>query len=166
MNLSLSLAPHSLKAEHRLQSALDYAVVRGVIVVAAAGNQSIAGSTVITRHPWVIPVMACDLQGRPAPYSNFGRSIGTRGLSAPGNGIATSTAAGQAANFRGTSIAVPYITGTIALLWSIFPNASAQQVKLAVTRANSRRASVVSPLLDAWAAYQTMSSNDDSRKLM
>jgi hypothetical protein len=28
---------------------------RGVIVVADAGNQGVVGSSVITRHPWVIP---------------------------------------------------------------------------------------------------------------
>ena len=38
---------------------------RGVIVVAAAGNQGTLGSSAITRHPWVIPVVACDLRGRP-----------------------------------------------------------------------------------------------------
>lgn len=50
------------------------------------------------------------------------------------------------------------LTGTIALLWSAFPNASAAEIKLAVTRAIApRRTTVVSPLLDAWAAYQVFS---------
>jgi subtilisin family serine protease len=150
INLSLALATPSMNNERLLQRALDYSILRGVIIVAAAGNQNAIGSTAITRHPWVIPVMACDLQGRPAPYSNFGRSIGNRGLSAPGAGD-------QRAGFHGTSIAAAYVTGAIALLWSTFPDASAQQVKIAVTQAKARRASVVSPVLDAWAAYQWLS---------
>lgn len=120
-----------------------------MIVVAAAGNQKAVGSTVITRHPWVVPVMACDLQGRPAAYSNFGRSIGNRGLSAPGAGLWS--------RFQGTSIAAAYVTGAIALLRSMFPEASAQQVQVAITHAKARRASLVSPMLDAWAAYQWLS---------
>lgn len=156
VNLSLALAQPSMRGERALEAALDHAILRGVIIVAAAGNQNILGSTVITRHPWVIPIVACDRNGRPSAYSNFGRSIGSRGLRAPGDGVISSGANGQAFPSSGTSVATPFVTGTIALLWSIFPAASAQQVKLAVTQATARRASVVPPLLDAWAAYQTL----------
>ena len=61
INLSLALAQPSGKGEQALKEALDQAVRRGVIVVAAAGNQGTLGSSAITRHPWVIPVAACDL---------------------------------------------------------------------------------------------------------
>ena len=65
-------------------------------MVAAAGNQGTVGSSVITRHPWVIPVIACDLQGRPTTESNLGSSIGRRGLAAPGENIASlGTTAGR-----------------------------------------------------------------------
>jgi subtilisin family serine protease len=154
INLSLALVQPSLTSERLLQSALDHALTRGVIIVAAAGNQRALGSTVITRHPWVIPVMACDLQGRPAAYSNFGRSIGSRGLSAPGDSPSPSGA--REFQFRGTSVAAPYITGTVALLWSLFPGATAQAVKLAVTGAATRRPGIVPPLLNAASAYQLL----------
>src|ERR1700756_4165968 len=87
LNLSAAVAQHSVKGEGELQSALDYAAQRFVIVVAAAGNQRMVGSSVITRHPWVIPVAGCDLQGRPQSQSNLGSSIGRRGLLAPAEGI-------------------------------------------------------------------------------
>src|SRR5690242_8295248 len=87
INLSLALAQPATRGEQALQAALDQAVGRGVIVVAAAGNQGTLGSTAITRHPWVIPVVACSLQGRPMNVSNLGSSIGRRGLSAPGDGV-------------------------------------------------------------------------------
>jgi subtilisin family serine protease len=41
LNLSAALAQPSFKGEGELQSALDYAAQRAVIVVAAAGNQGI-----------------------------------------------------------------------------------------------------------------------------
>ncbi|MDQ3959848.1 MAG: S8 family serine peptidase [Pseudomonadota bacterium] len=65
INLSLALAQPSTKGECELEEALDHATRCGMIVVAAAGNQGTLGSTAITRHPWVIPVVAYDQQGRP-----------------------------------------------------------------------------------------------------
>ena len=60
INLSLALEEPSTAEDEALQAAIAQAVRRGVIVVAAAGNQGTLGSSTITRHPWVIPVVACD----------------------------------------------------------------------------------------------------------
>jgi subtilisin family serine protease len=155
INLSLALAEPSIKEEQALREALNQALRRDAIVVAAAGNQGTLGSSAITRHPWVIPVVACDRSGRPLQESNLGNSIGRRGISAPGDNITSLGAGNQALALGGTSVAVPFVTGTVALLRSEFPDASAGQVRLALTqRSTPRRASVVPPVLDAWAAYQ------------
>jgi subtilisin family serine protease len=157
INLSLALAQPSTRGEQALVEALNQAVRRGVIVVAAAGNQSTLGSSAITRHPWVITVVACDLGGRPMNESNLGSSIGRRGVSAPGDSITSLGSEGGSLTLGGTSVAVPFVTGTAALLWSEFPSATAAQIKLAITHATTlRRASVVPPLLDATAAYQIL----------
>jgi subtilisin family serine protease len=157
INLSLALAQPSSKGEQALEDALDLAVRRGVLVVAAAGNQGTLGSSAISRHPWVIPVVACDLRGRPLNESNLGSSIGRRGLTAPGDGITSLGTEGQTLTLGGTSVAVPFVTGAIALLWSEFLGATAVQIKLAISRTSApRRASVVPPLLDAATAYQAM----------
>jgi subtilisin family serine protease len=158
LNLSLALARPSIGEEQALEEALNQAAKRRMIVVAAAGNQGTLGSSAITRHPWVIPVVACDLAGRPMKESNLGGSIGRGGLSAPGDGITSLGAEGRPLTFSGTSVAAPFVTGAIALLWSEFPTASAAQIKLAITQTGvRRRASVVPPLLDAMAAYRTLS---------
>jgi subtilisin family serine protease len=157
INLSVALAQPSSKSERPLEEALNYAARRRVIVVAAAGNQGTIGSTPITRHQWVIPVVACDLQGKPMSQSNLGSSIGRRGLRAPGDNIRSLGAEGKPLTLGGTSVAAPFATGAIALLWSAFPAASGAEVKQAITQAHARRRdTVVPPLLDAWAAYQTM----------
>jgi subtilisin family serine protease len=157
INLSLALARPSTKGEQALEEVLNHAVRRGVIVVAAAGNQGTLGSSAITRHPWVIPVVACNLAGRPMNESNLGSSIGRRGLCAPGDGITSLSAEGQPLTLGGTSVAVPFVTGAIALLWSELPAATAAQIKLAIFQASAlRRASVVPPLLDAAMAYQSL----------
>ena len=157
INLSAALAQPSSRGEFELDDALDHAAKQGVLVVAAAGNQGMVGSTAITRHPWIIPVAACDLQGRPTHESNLGSSIGRRGLSAPGEGITSLAATGQPLTFGGTSAAAPFVTGTIALLWSEFPSVSAADLKGALTQTSgTRRRSVVPPLLDAWHSYQVL----------
>jgi subtilisin family serine protease len=157
LNLSVALVNPSSTGQRELEEALDYAARRGVIAVAAAGNQGAVGSSAITGHPWVIPVVACDHQGRPISYSNLGSSIGRRGLGAPGDDVTSLGATGKPLTFGGTSVAAPFVTGAIALLWSEFPSATASEVKFAVTQASGqRRISVVPPLLDAWAAYKRL----------
>jgi subtilisin family serine protease len=159
LNLSVAFAQPSSGGERELEEALDYAARVGVIVVAAAGNQGTLGSSAITRHPWVIPVAGCDRRGRPVGQTNLGSSVGRRGLLAPGEGVVSLGAEGEPHTSGGTSVAAPFVTGTIALLWSIFPRASAAEVKNAVTMsAYGRRTTVVPPLLDAWASHQTMAT--------
>ncbi len=157
LNLSVALSHPSGRGERRLEEALDYAARRGVIPVAAAGNQGTLGSSAITRHPWVIPVIAYDSQGRPQSFSNLGKSIGTRGLGAPGDNITSLGVGGQPLSLSGTSVAVPFVTGAIGLLWSEFPAASAAQVKLAISQGQGhRRPALVPPLLNAWSAYEIL----------
>jgi subtilisin family serine protease len=157
LNLSAALLPQSSRGERDLQLALDYAAQRGVITVVAAGNQGVVGSSVVTRHPWVVPVASCDLQGRPMGQSNLSSSIGRRGLLAPGEGITSLGSEGEPITSEGTSAAAPFVTGAFALLWSEFPIAAAAELLLAVrgTRRPSRVA-IVPPLLDGWLAHQFM----------
>jgi subtilisin family serine protease len=157
INLSLALTQPSINGIRALQQAFDEAVRRGVIVVAAAGNQGAIGSSAITRHPWVIPVVACDERGRPTDDSNLAGSIGRRGLSALGVGVTSLNVEGEPLTLGGTSVAAPFVTGAIALLWSEFPAATAGQIKLAVTYGfGRRRATIVPPLLDAETAYRAL----------
>jgi subtilisin family serine protease len=164
LNLSVALLHPSSTGQRELEGALDYAARRGVIAVAAAGNQGAVGSSAITRHPWVIPVVAYDLRGRPINQSNLGGSIGRRGLGAPGDDVTSLGADGGPITFGGTSVAVPFVTGAIALLWSQFPTATATEVKFALTQVSTqRRTTIVPPLLDAWAAYQLLMTTQKRR---
>ena len=186
INLSLALAQPSIKGEQALEEALSQALRRGVLVVAAAGNQGTLGTSSITRHPWVIPIVACDMQARPINESNLGGSIGARGLSAPGERVTSLGTEGQSLTLSGTSVAVPFVTGAIALLWSEFPGATAAQIKLALMRQpqnfrqtgapiqagfalaralTPRRASVVPPLLDVAVAYQVLLAGNTRRQI-
>jgi subtilisin family serine protease len=85
VNLSIVMAYGSLCTERELTDALDYAVRRSVLIVAASGNQGALSGSVVTRHPGVIPVIGYSRLGQPLARSNLGRSIGLRAcLRCPG----------------------------------------------------------------------------------
>ncbi|MFD3658748.1 S8 family serine peptidase [Streptomyces sp. NPDC058620] len=154
INMSLSLGPGPRTGLSAVEQALEHAAGREVIVVAASGNESSIDGTALTRHRAVIPVVAYDLKGRPARFSNLGHSIGLRGVGAPGEGIVSVGAGGGSRPFGGSSAAAAIVTGAIALLWSKFPHATRESIVHAVTWSASRRRSVVPPLLNAWRAYE------------
>lgn len=157
INLSLALGRPSVNGNKALSEALDHATRRGALLVAAAGNQGTVGTTPLTRHPGVIPVVACDTNGQPLPSSNLGQAIARQGLRAPGGDIPSLGTNGPVVRLSGTSAATPFVTGAAALLWSLFPQASPTSIRLALQgTARSARTSIVPPLLDAGAAHRLL----------
>jgi subtilisin family serine protease len=159
LNLSIAVSLPSKENDRALMQALDYAAQRGVIAVVAAGDEGIVGSALMVRQPWMIAVAACDVTGRPLRYTNLGNSMGRRGLTAPGDKITSLGVTEDMRVFGGSCVAAAFVTGAVALLWSLFPRASAGQIKTAVAPAQGGvRRSVAPPLLDAWQAYLALAS--------
>jgi len=159
INLSLGLSGSSLTVHPELERAFNYARQHDVIVVAAAGNQASIGYVPHLNHSWIIPVVACDELGRISPESNIGPSIGNRGLMAPGVNITSTSPGGRYAQMSGTSVATPFVTGAIALLWSEFPKATAVEIKHFLTVATvHRRRTIIPPMLNAEAAWNSLKS--------
>ena len=152
INVSSALEPGRSRA--RAEAALDAAAHRGVLVIAAAGNDGAMGSSPLTRHPGALPVTACDAAGRPTRAANLARTFGARGIAAPGV-VTTITPDGPLATFSGTSFAAAVVSGVCALLWSLFPRAASQQITWAIA-GPQRRTSVAPPRLSAWMAYQRL----------
>lgn len=164
LNISAAIVRPSTLAERSLKEALQLAAHRGALVIAAAGNQALVGATSITGSAWVIPVAASDLQGRPMNESNIGSSIGRRGLLAPGDRITSLSTSGGSLISSGTSAAAPFVTGAIALLWSLFPKATGARIKHALIHPRAgRRTSVAPPLLNASASYQSLAGSCDKQ---
>jgi subtilisin family serine protease len=158
VNLSIAIVEGSPGGEVDLGHTLDWMARKRIIVVAAGGNQGSIGSSLITRHPWVIPVVAYDIHGRVMSISNLGGSIGRRGVGAPGERVTSLAPNGGSLAMGGTSVATPFVTGTIALLSSCFPGATATEIKLAVSTSPLRGRSIVPPLLDANRAYVSLAT--------
>jgi subtilisin family serine protease len=160
INLSLGLSTSSLTVYDELQQAYDYALQKSVIIVVAAGNQGNIGNISLINHQWLIPVAACDENNSLDPMSNFGPSIGNRGLMAPGMNIRSTYPGGQYTNMSGTSFAAPFVTGAIALLWSIFPSATAGAIMHSITRgALFKRRSIIPSLLNVETAWKSLKVN-------
>jgi subtilisin family serine protease len=149
LNLSVGLSTTGLGSSPELRDAFDYAVQRGALIVAAAGNHGTVGPVPLLQHPAVLPVAACDLNGRLAGGSNVGVAVGRQGLLAPGSGVLSTAAGGGYTSMSGTSVAAPFVSGAAALLWSLHPGADAAQVRAALLRPGVRRTTVVPPLMNA-----------------
>jgi len=138
INLSLGGAGFS----NSLQSAIDTAVAKGVIVIAAAGNENSSTAFYPAAFSNVISVSAVGQTKDLAPYSNFGSTIS---VAAPGgnmqqdangdgnvDGVLSTVNANSYAWFEGTSMAAPHVAGVAALMKSVDVglNASAFKSKL------------------------------------
>jgi subtilisin family serine protease len=160
INVGVIVERSSAGGEHALEAAIDYATEHDVGVVIPA-NPRPAGKWNIA-HPWVIPVVPYDLQGRPLGYAD--RVIGLRGVGAPGADITSLGVDIEPVTLGGASIAAPFVTGTVALLRSEFPDATLAAIRFALTQEYStRRMSLVPPILNAWAAYQFLKSAKSRR---
>jgi PatG C-terminal/Subtilase family len=156
INLSLGVIPSDTSTYGELDEAVDYAARRGAILVAAAGNQGRIGFLPLFNHPWVISVASCDSRGMVTSESNLSPTIGKRGLRAPGVNILTTAPGGTFAPVSGTSAAAAFVTGSIALLWSESPAATALQMTTLVLRSAMREhRSIVPPLLNVDAAFRS-----------
>jgi len=153
INVSGALSP-TVGREPELEAALDIAARRGAMVIAAAGNDGTVASSPLTRHPGVVAVTACDVAGRPMPASNLARSLGSRGIAAPGT-VTSIRPEGPPVMLTGTSFAAAVVSGACALRWSAFPHAGRHDIARGII-GPERRTSVAPPRLDAWMAYQRL----------
>jgi subtilisin family serine protease len=127
VNLSLdSTIPSSI-----LQSAVQDALAKGVVVVAATGNDGLKASAVFPAgFAGVLSVVATDQQDRQASFSNLGRGIA---VGAPGVGIVGPWHNGTYALGNGTSFAAPWVSGQAALLFSSNSKLTGKKVIQAIT---------------------------------
>jgi subtilisin family serine protease len=110
INLSFSLDGES----DELERAIEYAVGRGSICVAAAGNDGASVLVYPAAMPEAIGVASTDLDDFVASFSNYGNDLVN--LAAPGVAVITTYPGGGWAAASGTSFSTPWVSGAIALL--------------------------------------------------
>jgi subtilisin family serine protease len=108
-----------------VQQAIDRAVEKGIVVVAAAGNTGANQAFYPAAYNGVISVAATNEAGKKAGFSTYHESVD---LSAPGDTQRLLSHGGYR-NSQGTSFSAPFITGMLALLKSAFPRLTAAQTE-------------------------------------
>ena len=98
-----------------LRQAVSYAQERGVLMVAAAGNDGYDRMPYPAAYPEVLAVTAVDATGQQALFPNQSKKID---FAAPGVGVLTAKEDEGTTLFSGTSAAAPFVTGTLASLMS------------------------------------------------
>jgi subtilisin family serine protease len=127
INLSLQQDLESAdEVSAELADAIDYAQSNGVLVVAAAGNQSRGTPGYPANFRGVLSVAAVDHSDQLASFSNHGAWVD---LAAPGVGV-LSVAPGCDcwASPSGTSFAAPFVAAAAALVMAAEPDLTAEQV--------------------------------------
>lgn len=115
--ISISLACKNLRPEvtDRMDAVIKKAIEQGIFIIAAAGNWGAAphGVGYPARHPDVISVGAIDRHTRITAYSSRGEAVD---IVAPGDQIISTYPPRDLACMSGTSMAVPFVTGVVALM--------------------------------------------------
>lgn len=123
------------QASQTLEDAIKYANQRGVIFVAAAGNDGLNNDNT-SSYPSnyavanVVAVASSDRNDNLSSFSNYGRS--SVDLAAPGSSILSCRPLGRYQLLSGTSMATPHVSGAFALLWAKYPTLTTQQVIIRV----------------------------------
>ncbi len=116
LNISLGSAGDSAV----LRQAIQYAMSRNVVVVAAAGNEQMNALSLPAGYPGVISVAAVDASGAQASFSNSGSGLT---LAAPGVGIVSAYSDGRLVIGSGTSQSTALVSGVAATVlgWGYQP---------------------------------------------
>ena len=127
VNLSLG----STWRSSAVSNAIAYAVSRGVVVVAAAGNDGPSGAK---HYPGAdansIAVGSVDENLQISDFSTHGDYVD---VSAPGSAILSTYLNGSYATLSGTSMATPYVSGVVALMLGTHPTLGPAQIRARLT---------------------------------
>ncbi|TLS53851.1 hypothetical protein FE782_00375 [Paenibacillus antri] len=126
--INLSLGARLPDFPQTLANAIQYALDRGAVVIAAAGNGSgYVQDFYPASLPGVVSVAASDPAHHPASFSNRGATI-----TAPGVNIWSTLPGNRYGELSGTSQAAAYASGTAALYRSVHPDVSVEKVSYAL----------------------------------
>lgn len=153
--INMSLTRNTLDWPTSWDDAFLYAMKKGVIVVAAAGNRG-SGTTEVgapATMPGVVVVAGVDQNGN-ASFDASSQGI-TLSVSAPSEGLVGAAPGGGYYSWAGTSGATPLVSGVLALITASHPGLSAGNIINRLTATATAKGSAIvygSGLVNAAAA--------------
>ena len=123
----ISVSQSVSDSSNELKWAVTNAITRGVIIVAAAGNEALPDDiTALGRYSGVLGVSAINSDGTFASYSNWGDGVVTAAFGGPYTTYDVNT--GEPVTVQGTSISTPLVAGMLALARQKWPDATTNQI--------------------------------------
>jgi subtilisin family serine protease len=115
-----------------LEDSIKRAEVKGVLFVAAAGNDGTNNDRdpafpAAFRVPNMLTVAATNEADAMTSFSNYGKE--SVHVGAPGAGVYSTTPNNSYQKLSGTSMAAPHVSGAAAVVWAQFPNANYAEIK-------------------------------------
>ena len=139
-----------------LESAIQYASSKNVVVVMAAGNDGGMTPNYPARYAKNsgLAVGAVDQNKNMADFSTRSGFDQLAYVTAPGVNIYSTIPDNQYASYSGTSMATPHVAGVVALMLSANHNLTDSQVRQIVTQSagNSTQAAKASPTINSMIA--------------
>lgn len=128
INLSLGDDSASAHPEMGEDDAVQYALAKGAVVVASAGNGGEKGDHISypAAYPGVIAVAAVDRYGT---HASFSTSRWYSTVSAPGDDVVIADPDRHYYEGWGTSAAAAFVSGAVALVRSAYPDLTPAQIK-------------------------------------
>jgi subtilisin family serine protease len=134
--INLSLGSSSRSA--LLQEVVKDAVKNGVVVAAAAGNSNTsvphypaAGNGIAASSDGLVAVTSVDKYAKKSNYANYGLWVD---IAAPGDDIRSPFPVSMYANWSGTSMATPFVSGQAALIHAVYGSLSPIGVEKMIRR--------------------------------
>jgi hypothetical protein len=124
INMSLGISPEC-GCSKTIAKAINYAFNKGVLLIAAAGNDGKSKIGYPASSPRVMAVGATDSLDRRTSWSNYGNGLD---VVAPGNNILSTYLENSYKQLSGTSMATPHVVGIAGLVISGHPQYKNTQV--------------------------------------
>lgn len=141
-----------------IDEAIDSAIVygrngKGTLIVFASGNDYGSVAYPANSNPDIVVVGAITINGTRAGFSNYGTELD---VVAPGNGILSTILNNGTGSKNGTSMATPHVAGVAALVLSVNPNLTWQQVRN-IIESTTQKVNQQSPSNSTGYVYSTTS---------
>jgi len=136
-----------------LKEAVEYASDHRVLLVAAAGNEGASSVSYPGAYPQVIAVGASDKFDGRASFSNYGSDLE---IMAPGTDIWSTKPTNTYRFLDGTSTATPFVSGVAALMLSVNPGLTPEEVREQI---NSTARDLMSPGWDSETGWGLLNAS-------